>query len=161
MKLSARLVGFLVASASAQGHAPGHAPGTAPDSAPSPAEAPSNRNHLLDLAPIAAKTFVSGFANPFRQYEGGSIPGWHFGGDAALLNDYLALTPAAPQRVGWAWSTEVLDLDSSWEVRALCFSSRRCQTLGTAAAKPPDARRGVARPLARRRSSSSSTSVAP
>ena len=94
-------------------HAPSfHQHGTAPSPA---AQAPDHKSHLVDLAPITPKQFASGFSNPFRQYEGGSIPGWAYGGDATLFNDYLSLTPASPNRVGYVWATHALEMPS-WEV---------------------------------------------
>ena len=61
------------------------------------------------------KDHVTGFSNPFRQYEGGSIPNWQYGGDAVLANDYLSLTPAAPGKIGHIWSTSARNL-KAWEV---------------------------------------------
>lgn len=104
------------AAAAEEFHAPGTAPSHAPGTAPSPGhEAPAHRNHLVDLAPVPTKSHVTGFSNPFRQYEGGSIPDWQYGGDATLFNDYLSLTPASPNRIGHVWSTKPLELPS-WEV---------------------------------------------
>ena len=104
-----------------------HAPDIhrAPSPASSPAAAPANRNHLVDLSPITPKQTVLSFSNPFRQYEGGSIPGWHYGGDATLFNDYLSLSPASPNRVGWVWSTEAQEMPA-WEVCAAGVNS--CMT---------------------------------
>ena len=98
-----------------------HAPGTAPSShAPQPkapdVSAPTHRNQqVVDLSPMPVKSIVTGFSNPFRQYEGGSIPDWNYGGDATLFNDYMSLTPARPNSVGWVWSTRPLEMPS-WEV---------------------------------------------
>jgi hypothetical protein len=46
------------------------------------------------------------FGNPFSHFEGGQIPGWGFGGDAFLADDYVALTPPKVDAMGWLWSEE-------------------------------------------------------
>ena len=69
----------------------------------------------VDLPPIDASKIVTAFYNPFKQYEGGAIPNWRYGGDSTLFNDYMSLTPAAPNKVGWTWTTAASVLDS-WEV---------------------------------------------
>lgn len=38
-----------------------------------------------------------------------------YGGDSTLFNDYMSLTPAAPNKVGWTWTVAATVL-SSWEV---------------------------------------------
>ena len=123
---------LLLASSVAEFTAPGthHAP--SPGMHHAPAEAPTHRN-LVDLAPLPAKQFALGFSNPFRQYDGGAIPGWHYGGDAMLFNDYLSLTPAAPSRIGWVWATEAVEMPS-WEVRLASYSHVCCRA--AAAASP-------------------------
>jgi hypothetical protein len=68
--------------------------------APAPTHtAPASPPVLVDLAPLHAKSLQAGFSNPFKQYEGGAIPGWHFDGDATLSNDFLALTSTAPREL--------------------------------------------------------------
>lgn len=88
-------------------------------SAPAPVhEAPTERNidpYMVDLGAMHAKSHKVGFANPFKQYEGGSIPDWRYGGDVTLFNDYMSLTPAAPNKAGWVWTNSPLKLES-WEV---------------------------------------------
>lgn len=90
-----------------------------PPSAPAePAvHAPSPRAliHEFDLKPLPS-THLPGFANPFRQYEGGSIPGWAYGWDTTLFNDYLSLTPAAAHKTGYAWMSSPITLSGGWEV---------------------------------------------
>ena len=76
----------------------------------------SSHPPFFEIAPVQAKRFTTGFSNPFRQYDGGAIPDWHYGGDATLFNDYMSLTPAAPNRIGWAWSNRPLEMPA-WEVR--------------------------------------------
>ena len=56
------------------------------------------------------------FSNPFQQYAGGVIPGWEYGGEATLASDYITLTPATPNKVGWVWASEPAAL-GSWEVQ--------------------------------------------
>ena len=56
------------------------------------------------------------FSNPFQQYAGGVIPGWEYGGEATLASDYITLTPATPNKVGWVWAAEPAAL-GSWEVQ--------------------------------------------
>ena len=110
------LVGGLLASSEPSTHAP--APATSPAATgSSPATAPAHKNaQLYDLSPIHSKQFVTGFSNPFKQYEGGAIPGWQYGGDATLANDYISLTPSQPNRVGWIWSEESVSSMDAWEV---------------------------------------------
>ena len=95
-----------------------HAPAAATSPATSPADSPAHKNvepKLYDLSPLHKKTYVTGFSNPFRQYEGGSIPGWQYGGDATLANDYISLTPPAPSKIGYMWTTEPHKLEA-WEM---------------------------------------------
>lgn len=54
------------------------------------------------------------FANPFRQYHDGLIPGWEYGGAAMLNNDYVMLTSASPSQLGWIWAAEPVSMPS-WE----------------------------------------------
>ena len=84
--------------------------------ATTPLEPPTDPVQQFDLPPLPEPTSdLPGFSNPFRQYEGGSVPGWTYGGDTTLFNDYVQLTPAAPNKVGWIWSQEARKLDQ-WEV---------------------------------------------
>ena len=83
------------------------------------------------------------FSNPFSKYAQGVIPGWQYGGalcperishaladvsapsngafrrvagSASLANDYITLTPPAPNTLGWIWSNQPVSDMSSWEV---------------------------------------------
>ena len=85
--------------------APAVAPGHATDAAPAE---PSPPPPVEELPPLPADSIVPqlSFSNPFNQYTNGAIPGWQYGGEATLANDYISLTPAAPNKVGWVWSDE-------------------------------------------------------
>jgi archaellum component FlaC len=118
--MSALLCSLLLASAAADGvHAPAPvAPDPVPaDTTPTPDGQADVAVEQVDLPPLPAATSIGGFSNPFRQYEGGSIPGWAYGGDATLFNDYLSLTPSAPHKLGWIWSTSPANLSTGWEVQ--------------------------------------------
>lgn len=98
------------------------APTTAPATAPADAEdsevAAPAPPPVEKLPPLPADAIVPrlSFSNPFNQYEGGIIPGWQYGGDATLANDYISLTPSQPNRVGWIWSEESVSSMDAWEV---------------------------------------------
>ena len=82
-----------------------------------PAEAPAPPPPVEELPPLPADLIVPklSFSNPFNQYDNGLIPGWQYGGEATLANDYISLTPAAPNKVGWVWSDEAVSM-AAWEV---------------------------------------------
>ena len=82
-----------------------------------PAEAPAPPPPVEELPPLPADLIVPklSFSNPFNQYDNGLIPGWQYGGEATLANDYISLTPAAPNKVGWVWSDEPVSM-AAWEV---------------------------------------------
>ncbi|KAJ1625969.1 concanavalin A-like lectin/glucanase domain-containing protein [Pavlovales sp. CCMP2436] len=81
---------------------------------------------LVALVPLLAAARVEqqavpafdrlSFQNPFSGYPGGVVPGWTSGGDAFFAEDYIALTPPAPGKIGWVWSDEALHLND-WEAR--------------------------------------------
>jgi len=56
------------------------------------------------------------FGNPFGAYDSGEIPGWEFGGDAFLTEDYLALTPPSINKIGYVWTTDRVPRAGEWEV---------------------------------------------
>ena len=94
--------------------APPTAPADAEDGdAAAPAPPPVEK-----LPPLPADAIVPrlSFSNPFNQYENGVIPGWQYGGDATLANDYISLTPSQPNKVGWIWSEESVSSMDAWEV---------------------------------------------
>jgi mannose-binding lectin 1 len=45
------------------------------------------------------------------------VPGYSYGGDASLFNDYVSLTPAAAHRAGWISMTEAQNVSGGWEVQ--------------------------------------------
>ena len=70
-----------------------------------------------ELPPIQLNQLVPSlsFSNPFSRYANGAIPGWQYGGVATLSNDYVQLTPAAPNTIGWIWSDTAYEMPT-WEV---------------------------------------------
>lgn len=59
------------------------------------------------------------FGNPYGAYDSGEIPGWEFGGDAFLTEDYLALTPPSQNKIGYVWTNERVrasDLEAELEL---------------------------------------------
>ena len=109
-------------------HADVHAPAPV-----APAPVPQIGSQV-DLPPMpGGSALLQGFGNPFRQYEGGSIPGWMYGGDATLFNDYLSLTPAAPHSVCLASGSSTPPLFPLLFVARLCACPRK-----HAHASPPD-----------------------
>lgn len=80
---------------------------------PAEPSAPVVHQQQVEL-PALPEARQRGFGAPFRQYEGGALPGWSYGGDAALFNDYIALTPAAPQKTGWIFQ-EQPSVVGGWE----------------------------------------------
>jgi len=93
------------------------APAVAEVELAAPAE-PSPPPPVEELPPLPADMIVPklSFSNPFNQYDNGVIPGWQYGGEATLANDYISLTPAAPNKVGWVWSDEPVSM-AAWEVQ--------------------------------------------
>ena len=81
-------------------------------------EAPAPPPPVEELPPLPADMIVPqlSFSNPFNQYANGVIPGWQYGGEATLANDYISLTPSAPNKVGWVWSNEPVSY-AAWEVQ--------------------------------------------
>ena len=77
---------------------------------------PRARHHRRPPLPAAQIVPSLSFSNPFQQYAGGVIPGWEYGGEATLASDYITLTPATPNKVGWVWAAEPAAL-GSWEVQ--------------------------------------------
>ena len=73
-------------------------------------------NRLIPAAQIVPSL---SFSNPFQQYAGGVIPGWEYGGEATLASDYITLTPATPNKVGWVWAAEPAALEG---VHRLCLA---------------------------------------
>ena len=102
------------AGAPADAAAPGGPVAPAPDeegSSPAEGDAPA----LEELPPLLPAPQFS-FANPFSQYADGAIPGWQYGGEATLTNDYMTLTPASPGATGWAWMEEAVAMPA-WEAQ--------------------------------------------
>jgi hypothetical protein len=60
----------------------------------------------LDLPLMPPLSPHLSFSNPFRQYQDGLIPLWEYGGATMLSNDYLSLTSASTNQLGWIWSSE-------------------------------------------------------
>ena len=107
-----------LAGAGAQEDAATAPPAVAPEvELDAPAE-PSPPPPVEELPPLPADMIVPklSFSNPFNQYDNGVIPGWQYGGEATLANDYISLTPAAPNKVGWVWSDEPVSM-AAWEVQ--------------------------------------------
>lgn len=67
-----------------------------------------------DLPPMPLPVPRLSFSNPFRQYDSGAIPGWEYGGDTMLSNDFVTLTSVTANNLGWIWSSEPTSMDS-WE----------------------------------------------
>ena len=88
------------------------------NSAPRPPASPPHATSHHRRPPLPAAQIVPSlsFSNPFQQYAGGVIPGWEYGGEATLASDYITLTPATPNKVGWVWAAEPAAL-GSWEVQ--------------------------------------------
>ena len=111
-------LGLLALTGAQKDLAPAVAPAVAPDDlGEAPAE-PSPPPPVEELPPLPADMIVPklSFSNPFNQYDNGVIPGWQYGGEATLANDYISLTPAAPNKVGWVWSDEPVSM-AAWEVQ--------------------------------------------
>ena len=96
-----------------QQHQYHHLRNYAPPARLTPPRARRRRRPPLPAAQIVPSL---SFSNPFQQYAGGVIPGWEYGGEATLASDYITLTPATPNKVGWVWAAEPAAL-GSWEVQ--------------------------------------------
>lgn len=70
----------------------------------------------LPPLPTASVIPELSFSNPFSKYEQGVIPGWQYGGAATMTNDYVSLTPASANQIGWIWSANPIKLPA-WEVQ--------------------------------------------
>ena len=112
--LSAALLSRTVAAA--EGDPPSVADGNPPSlpGAAGPAPGVAVDGLLEELPPLLPMPELS-FTNPFSQYEGGFIPGWKYGGEATLTNDFIVVTPASASTTGWVWADEPVTL-SAWQV---------------------------------------------
>lgn len=73
---------------------------------------------LMVALPASQTSFEKlSFSNPFSQYANGGIPGWQYGGATTLAEDYVRLTPAAVDTVGYMWSEQTVDATSDWELQ--------------------------------------------
>jgi len=86
----------------------------APDSDVHPPAGRPDPAAVEELPPMPMPVPGLGFSNPFRQYSGGKIPHWEYGGSSVLSNDYLSLTPSTTNQLGFIWSEEPVFLPE-WE----------------------------------------------
>ena len=82
----------------------------------SPATAGKGADAQVDLTPMPYSPPKLSFSNPYKAYVGGNIPGWEYGGETSLNNDYMMLTTATSNKLGWIWTTEPIEIDD-WEVQ--------------------------------------------
>ncbi|EOD39157.1 hypothetical protein EMIHUDRAFT_460407, partial [Emiliania huxleyi CCMP1516] len=82
----------------------------------SPATAGKGADAQVDLTPMPYSPPKLSFSNPYKAYAGGNIPGWEYGGETSLNNDYIMLTTATSNKLGWIWTTEPIEIDD-WEVQ--------------------------------------------
>lgn len=81
---------------------------------------PPPQLHMEELAPLPSSLVKHdlSFSNPFKKYPNGDMPGWRYGGDATLTNDYISLTPPTTGKHGFIWTEEKHSFEA-WEAELI------------------------------------------